>query len=616
MGHQHPSYDHDIMNDYISTSGITTSKLYTKDNVGNYYSNSAEEPADSTFYEISLLKAKNVPAGNIIYIAVSNKRTDPLIFNKNSTTSQIQFYSTAEFDKAVTTKNSTNDLFGNPRNQDWWKGMWWKRGGCRQIKIPMTYKYKNASGVDGYALLKVSEMKGYEFYINELCSNTIMNSNTLTQTESEDLTKYLYPKVEKVIGQDGDIIADFLPGEMKIFKVQILPPGELKGKLDNINQNKMVSMPIYSSGTLTDNVVHYATYYDFDSIGIKRVYLAMSQPTHQNAVSANIAWFPPFEISDDATLYMPSTKVVNNSSSTFYDSYHPTITVRNDGDNHKVFIAYSLLHPAPTVGYDAISIMETVYDVNTLSFSASRSYNKEIAYVLTDGSDYGTPTVNSAKEVIFYAWTGLDYLTFAPSLYYTYKTPNQSGVLSPKFLRNTGGFFSDCHTNTKFLHPSLNTYSTTYTKNGNSNYATLVWEQTACSNSGTITPSNEIFMTNLFYNSTSGTYSYVLPTFNPSSSYTNMLDFYSSNKIVKFKQDKYNYVPSVYQNLLLNSSNSFINLSDYIIFESKAFLKEIKLIPIYTGSSFWDMGGGLNLRFSKDRMSSTMTRSLLNPTIK
>lgn len=621
------------INDFIDTINIKTRPIGRVKDDKAYYENETiidGLKVDSAFYEVSILSSPasmtlSNPSGSFC-LAVVNRRSDPLIRNLNvagsNTFNEMQFYTTAEFDENSTKTISTKDIYGVDRSPDWWQKQWWLRLGCREISIPMKIKYKDVNNIEKYALLKVTELKG-----NEIPIQQGLFGSTLSSASQTSIVNSLYPKVDKVIGQDGSIVTNYLPGEGKIFKIQILPPGELKGKLDNINQNKMVSMPIYNNGTITDKVIHYVTYYNYDTdIQKKRVYLAISQPTNQNALNSNIDWHNIIPVSDNALLFtcFNPSKTVNFNSSTFYDSYHPSIVVRQDGDNHKVFIAYSLIYPVPYMGnsnINSIYIMENVYNVttNTLIPTASSTYNREIGYVLTDGNDYGTPTVNSAKDVLFYAWSGLDVSTFLPSIYYSYKTPNQTGVNEIKYIRNQNNLFPDCSESTKLLHPSLNTYSTTVTKFGNDNYATLVWEQTACSNSSSFMPANEIFMT--FLKFSSNTLTYFLPELYPWSIHRNQIVFYNAYQIIKFKQGFVDLFPSVYQNLELHNYLPWEEaLGDYIAFESSPFFQRgtIKIIPLYFShyDNYWEMGASLTLKYSKNRWYGSDVLDLTKPTIK
>ncbi|MCX6148775.1 MAG: hypothetical protein NTW25_16200 [Candidatus Kapabacteria bacterium] len=595
-----------IIYDAIDTNKSLCSKYIRTRPIGRMKDGQAfYEPWDSSFFDLTLHKYNNQNLDTTFVIGLQNRRTDPLIMADFSSYNQMYFSPSAEFEKSVikgdsiypyTTDTSLTRVW---KDSTWWRNKYWKKLGCREITIPFNFKLQ--SDTNKYCLLHVKELFD--------TSSFAVSFRNVTNTKL----------IDTVIGQDSPLAINFQPGEGKFLEVDVIPPGKLKGKLDNINQNKMVSMPVYRNSILTDSIIHYAVYYNYDSTYQKnKVYLAISQPTNRNDMSANVAWRTPIVISDTAVLFtvFNPTKTVNMSSSTFYDSYHPSITVRKDSNNnHKVYIAYSLFYPVPYIGNcQAIYIMESVYNVNLSGLpvlSSTKVYNKEIGYVYTDGKDYGTPTVNSAKDVLFYAWTGLDTM-LRSTLYYSYKTPYQNGINSTQKISNLNGMFSGCSVSLTFLHPSISTYSTTYTKNGFSNYATLVWEQSNCYYDSTIATS-QICMTYLKYTSSPTTmFGYFLPSIYKDSRHKDLISFYSDSNIIKFNGiiDKY---PSVYTNLSLN--NYYVahqKAFDYITFESSyIFGNAIKIIPILSYEDWdnnWDIGSQLSIIYWGHSPSLTLSQ--------
>ncbi len=606
MYHQNPSYtESNIMNKYILKDSIRTRKLFQPNQNGTYDTQITYEDRDSSFYDVTILKNDTNSMQKNFIVGAQNRRCDPLIINLNTTNSsqhEVQFYSYAEFEKAIQ-QDTTKDLYGVKHHKSWWKDKYWKKFGAREITIPFNFKLQ--SDPNKYCLLHVKEMYDTSAYA--------VNLRNVSNTKL----------IDTVIGQDSPLALKLQPGQGTFLSVKVLPPGELTGKLDNINQNKMVSMPVILNDTNTNKVIHYATYYKEGVDGVKRVYLAVSQPTLKNELNANIVWYSPINISDTALLRTDfiTPKYVNKDT-TFYNSYHPSIVVRQNGNNHKVYVSYSLLYPIPykTSGLSAIYIMESVYNINisTLSASPSKVYNQEIGHVLTDGNDYGTPTVNSAKDKLFYAWSGLDDSLLIPSIFYSYKTPSQSGVNGIKSIRNLNNLFSDCTDSTKLLHPSLNTYSTTFTHYGYDNYATLVWEQTSCYN-GTTAPTSQIYMTYLDYYDPTSTFGHFLPSLYLQSRHTSMLQFYDSNNIVKFKNGVVDKFPSVYSNIMLNNFFAATQKSyDYITFESSYLWGNgVKVLPILSYDYYdhaWDLGSDLLIYDWK--VFSNPPVNLVQPSIK
>ncbi|MBK9249462.1 MAG: hypothetical protein IPM69_15440 [Ignavibacteria bacterium] len=144
---QHPDYSlsEDILKKYINYDSVKVRKLFLH-SPGSVTSNdTVYEHTDSTFYDITLLRDKDRTMDSIVYIGITNRRTDPLIyFNDTSAAAwYMKFYPTDELDSLVTSADSSE-----------FQQLWWRRLGCRKITLPFDYKDADKH----YALLKIKSL--------------------------------------------------------------------------------------------------------------------------------------------------------------------------------------------------------------------------------------------------------------------------------------------------------------------------------------------------------------------------------------------------------------------------------------------------------------------------
>jgi hypothetical protein len=191
-----------IMKDFISLDRIKTRPLNRIKNNLPFFEQ--ESSIDSGFYDLTLLKVDTLEnMANNFYLGVQNRRTDPLVFEKNnpnnpnSQDSSMQFYSTAEFDSAVKVTTIYPNIYGIPKNALNWRNLFWKRLGCRELTIPFT-----------------PNVEGTYFIARELGVGTsYFNSDTCFFTDP----KY-YHKIDTTLPSNGSLIAKLLPGQGKIIK--------------------------------------------------------------------------------------------------------------------------------------------------------------------------------------------------------------------------------------------------------------------------------------------------------------------------------------------------------------------------------------------------------------
>ena len=187
-----------------------TRKIYQPDGEPIYLP--LYEPWDSTFIDFTLLKDKDTSINDLAYIGIQNRRTDPLVpwflkkdwYHTSDTDSvyipfyDIKFYSTSEFEDSC-------NIAKNPNTYQKFRDNWFKRLGCRSVTLP--FNYTNPNNPDEYALLRITELGSDEVF---------------DSTWSYGRKMAYWNKIDTVIGQDRQITFNMLPGEGKIFKVQVL----------------------------------------------------------------------------------------------------------------------------------------------------------------------------------------------------------------------------------------------------------------------------------------------------------------------------------------------------------------------------------------------------------
>jgi len=180
---------------------LDTTKLRTRP-IGR----STYDDADSSFVNATLLFDSTQASDKIFYIGALNPRTSPYVWlpdtdalaiNRPDTVRHsshpaqvLTFLTTIEFEDYV--KRFKLDKYS--------------QSGAREITIPFNYK----DTLGRFALMRVRELTG---------------------------------TFDTIVGQDAKFSVKFLPGEGKIFQVEILRPNEVAGELAHSNQTKLCVYP-------------------------------------------------------------------------------------------------------------------------------------------------------------------------------------------------------------------------------------------------------------------------------------------------------------------------------------------------------------------------------------
>lgn len=398
-----------------------------------------EEPYDSSFFNMTLLRHKDADMDSVFYIGVQNRRTDPLIYwtnPDNVSQKYLRFLSSAEFrDSCI---NSPDSLL--------YQDYWWKRLGARKVTIPFNYTY---SDTNTYNLLRISEIGSDVDSLNQLWHRG---------------EKYYDMVTDTVIGENRSLSFNLLPGQGKILKVEVLKPDTVAGFLDNYNQTNLISHPTFSG---SDDITYHLTYYrnsekpDDPSKEYQEVQYIRSVPIVKNSQDENIFWNRDAKISL-SKLYQESL-ATPPSSPEYWDCNKPAIVVKND--DYGVPFAY-VVYTCKDSNISYASRAKIIYaKVNTMTDSIE--FNKEI-YKLSfnEIERFGTPTINASANGNYIAWTDS-----TNGLFVAYDGGGNGVIDDLDSIRDID--YPQLSPN-PLLYPSFNTYS--HNDEGEDN-AGLVWYQ-------------------------------------------------------------------------------------------------------------------------------------------
>ncbi len=194
----------DVWNNYIE---FDTTKLFTKKiwepTTGNYAV--VKESYDSSFFDLTLMRySENDIDNNKFVLGIQNRRTDPLLYlNSEVPLNSMIFISAAEFDEFV---QNGGELYKNDQyySSDFWKDLWWKRLGCRQLSVPINFKADNNPNYFSGRYYEIKEL-GYD--------NSELNSKFWRQPD-------LYHMIDTVIKENEAFTANLLPGQGKMIGVE------------------------------------------------------------------------------------------------------------------------------------------------------------------------------------------------------------------------------------------------------------------------------------------------------------------------------------------------------------------------------------------------------------
>ncbi|WP_295337492.1 hypothetical protein, partial [Flavobacterium sp.] len=213
---------------FVDTLNIKTRKIFDVDETG-YKTEQPNFENYESFCDVTLLADKNdLNMNNSCFIGVQNRRTDPNIyFCEDPNDKHILFLSSYEYDSLSQHGGKNPTRSNSPIYQaSVWQNYFHKSFGCREITIP--FNYCDPDNPNDYVLLRVQELKADENY-----------DESWPWWRQERFKNY----IDTVIGQNSSLAVKFLPGEGKMFKVDILRPEKIDGSLANSNQSKLISFP-------------------------------------------------------------------------------------------------------------------------------------------------------------------------------------------------------------------------------------------------------------------------------------------------------------------------------------------------------------------------------------
>ncbi len=489
--HQHPDSSGNILSKYIDVNRIKTYPVHRLLS-GNTVSEQATS-IDSGFYDITLLKSVNDHSmQNGFYIGVQNRRTDPLILYKDG---KMKFIPTVEFDSLCGIP-SYPGMTVNTHNPSDWQDYWWKRLGCREIRIPLIHTKRVAIRITELGADSLSTLP----YRNKKFYHTI---DTAFYNEGRDGTNTL--------------IVRLLPGEGKMLKVEYtLPALAFRGDLSFSNQHKIVCYPtaIESSTGKILKYRYHATYMDASQ---NNVYYRRSHemsgyfPENTGSYSSmqEINWEDKEILISDPVRkvrYYDSSHVPLLSDRRHNSFKYPSIVVRplQSGQRDLTQNPYVYIVFQGNGGVAGTELLEAKFTANTTVQSVNPLCCLKKIPTSSAGqpySVYGTPVINASANYNYYAWT--EAIEDYKGLIYSYKEssadflPFDSNAY-PRIGIAISYYNENPYTRTsrgrRCFHPSFNNYSRI---DLGENDCALVWQEMLNLND---TTSFDIFYTRIGQN--------------------------------------------------------------------------------------------------------------------
>lgn len=407
---------------------LDTSKFATRPPFRTHYDSTTQktlpyyEDSDSTFYDVMLHRLGTTPLDSMFILGVMNRHSSPLLTGYDYVNSKdtSYFITTPEFDSMVQLHPEKKYI----------------QAGAREITVPFNYTDTNGR----FALLRIRELTG---------------------------------TFDTIIGQNSSMSVKFLPGEGKLFKVQIVRPNEVRGELAFSNQTKIVAYPKMNHTTgkwlETDTLVHYMTYHKrihSDSNGLTGVYFRKSKPATKNMNTAAIQWEDP-EYLLSYSVYHNGANYIDCDTCAF-----PSIVCRFDSlsQEYRSFVVYGCTsdyksNPPTPENYQYI--VESVVRVRNDSVIGDYQGRALAIAAKRDLAQWGTPSINASDSINFYSWADA-----------------YSGIMAAWKKPDTGQFagapinihwVNSCTTYTA-QHPSMNPYSR-YMRGEQENDCALVWQE-------------------------------------------------------------------------------------------------------------------------------------------
>ncbi|MFN8359428.1 MAG: T9SS type A sorting domain-containing protein [Candidatus Kapaibacterium sp.] len=442
------------------------------------------EDPDSTFFDLTIHKVGTTPLDSSFILCALNRRTAPFLLEHDSISGKdtiIRFVTTAEFDSIVA---------GNPSKK-------YAQSGAREITIPFNYHDSL-----GYALLRIKELGG---------------------------------GIDTVIGQDRSLAIKFLPGEGKMFKVEILHPDTtLSGILSYTNQRKLVGFPKKGN---SDSMYYHLTYHKpIPGTSRSGVYYRRSEAIRTNSSTQNIIWQKEILVSKSIRLRKGQNDTIASSNCAY-----PALVVRYDSSSltNKVFVVYSCEDEDTCFYSKRKRIVETILPADDSSQTFNWPQKAETLSTFYGSLDeYGTPMINASDGGNYYCWA--DSLL---GIVAGWKHPDSTYLEDSKNISyriSIGEIPKACQ------HPSLNSYSRL--KLGENDCA-LVWQE-KFDTDGDYAAQNRILYTRL--KMVNGNLTSYLP---PTLTSANGVHVISSPGDIAWLSDaggfySSHYIPSVYREVL------------------------------------------------------------------
>ncbi|MBX7155090.1 MAG: T9SS type A sorting domain-containing protein [Bacteriodetes bacterium] len=420
----------------------------------------------STFFDMTVLRRKDVTQDSIFYVGVLNRHVNPNVeVNPDTTlldTARYKFHPTFEFDSLVNAGQLSK----------------YSQIGSREITIPFTYRHPDTKT----RLLHVQELGG---------------------------------TLDTVICQSCSLSSKYLPGESKIYRVTLVKPQDRftdRGSIEPVSQHKLIAMPtligidstsrkpIYDS----THVRYHLVFHRLDTVfkpgqppmAVSRVYYKRSKliercapydVTNPILTGLNVVWESTFCLTDSILI----TKLppdIGYDVVTEYPCKYPSIVVRFDTFDLKEYV-YCVYSCQKDDSYNWLRIVESQFESNT-----TIPKSEEIARADSSNIEvYGHPVVNASQHHNYYAFSsygnGIEYSGRVPDTTHrhTFVWHNVS-CYQPRYSSFT--------TIADARHPSINTYSNLK----NEDECALVWQEKNADDSTSVWGEWHIYYTRLYWN--------------------------------------------------------------------------------------------------------------------
>jgi hypothetical protein len=476
-----------LLNSFCISNSIKTRKLWQPLLNQQGYVPTSYEPDSSDFFDLTILKKKDVELATSYIMGISNRRTDQLIhtYSIPNDTWQLDYVPSSLFDTLCKGPDAT-----------YWKSMIWQKLGCREISICMKDTSVPQNTEIAYRITELgydNDSLRKEYWFNTPY-NLVIDTNLL------------YGHTLRICLQ---------PGQTKLLNVEVVTTTDVAlGDLDYSNQTKLVAFPCDSNYNANDTA----------SYGKVRYHMVYGRRSSQSPSYCNVYYrrsipMNRFDKLDKDNDWEAEQQL--NDTLLVYDCEFNSITVRNLTSNYPSLVVRcdtidNVLTPMVYVVYQAsgeacpdttkIKIIENVFPANTTTTNIPWGRQIGIASAKGDiisknGCHWGVPVINASAHGNYYSWN--DSLA---GIVAGFKPPGRLGWIPDTCRTSFHGMptFGDIPPNA--FHPSLNTYSTI---SANEMDCALVWEESP--NTTYRNQLNQIFYTRLKYCSEFGLVHYLSP---------------------------------------------------------------------------------------------------------